>query len=131
MKNSEFQEVFFKINLNRIGLKEDFFGKIVINNNIFDINFSTPYLIKKNKTIKIKEVKKIFNSVDLVVIDKENRKINLDLKEFLLFYTIFLISIKNIYQEVNFFDHFYTSFSLSLSKRVIKFLNQPKFNCEI
>jgi hypothetical protein len=131
MENLEIQEVLFKVNLNRVGVKENFFGHIIVNEKIFDFNFFTPYPANQLETIDFRKNKDFFNSIDLVLFNKKAEEIDLELKEFLLFYTVIIISIITVYKEFEFFYYFQINIFLTLPKKTIQLLNQPKFDCRI
>lgn len=131
MKNSEILEIVFEVILNRVGLEEDFFGYIAINNKKFDLNLSTPYPVNQLREHDLKTVRTFLNSVELTLLDPENKKVELELREFLFFYKIFLIPIKRTYQNVALFKHVRMKIPLFFPKKTIEFLNQPKFNCGI
>lgn len=131
MENLEVQEVPFEVNLNRVGLEEDFFGYIAINDKFFDFNFSAPYSVSQLQTIDFRKTKDFFNSVDLIIFNEEGEEVDLELKEFLVFYTVVTASTRITYQEFDFFYSFFRIISLFLPKETIKLLNQPKFNCGI
>jgi hypothetical protein len=131
MENSGIQEVFFKVNLSRVGNGEDFVGEIFVGNKVFDFNLSAPYSIDQIRTIDFKKTSNFFNSIDLALFDEKGKNINLKLKEFLVFYTVILSLIKITYQKSESFDYLRGAFSIFLPHKTIKLLNQPELNCEI
>jgi hypothetical protein len=77
----------------QVGLSQNYFGKIEIENKVFDYNFSILVPIENFQEKTIKEYLRFIKSIDLILFDDKNKEIDLNRKEFSFFVSILALSL--------------------------------------
>jgi hypothetical protein len=111
----------------QVGLGQNYFGKIEIENKIFDYNFSILVPIESFQDKTVKEYLRFIKSIDLILFDDIGREIDLNRKEFNFFVSILALSLIMSSGNPSFVLHLF----MEISKHKAGLLTQKKFGCQI
>lgn len=131
MENIGIQEIHFEVRLNRVGIKEIFFGAIGIQDKSFEFNFSQNHPVTQNDNCDYRLTKETFRSINMDLFNEKGEEIDLEFEEFAIFYSVVFISVEALKSSPIFTSKLHGFISLHLTRKKIKILNQPKFNCGI
>jgi hypothetical protein len=111
----------------QVGLSQNYFGKIEIENKVFDYNFSILVPIENFQEKTIKEYLRFIKSIDLILFDDKNKEIDLNRKEFSFFVSILALSLIMSSGNPSFVLHLF----MGISEHKAGLLTQKKFGCQI
>lgn len=131
MENIGIQEIHFEIKLNRVGTRKIFFGTIEIQDKTFEFNFSQNHPVTQNDNCDYRVTKKNFSSINMDLFNEKGEEIDLEFEEFAIFYSVVFSSVGALKSSPIFASKLHGFISLYLTRKKIKILNQPKFNCGI
>ncbi len=112
----DYVKILIFIECQKVGLEQNYFGKIKIQNKIFDYNFSIIDLDKKINP----QYLELAQSVDLVLFNNNGLRINLDKEEFSFFVSILIVSLDMASNKFSFDLNFSIEISSEKAQSLLK-----------
>lgn len=126
-KRKKTVQISILIESRRVGIGQNYFGKIEIENKVFDYNFSILVPIENFQEKTVKEYLKFIKSIDLILFDDKSQEIDLNRKEFSFFVSILALALIIASENHSFTLHLF----MEISDHKASLLNQKKFDCQI